>query len=308
MVQETYLVLSATGRQGSAVVDALLADESIDGGNHKVFGSSRRPESLREKRGGAIGVVRADMNDIDSIVAALDSSEATRVWFTTDWYSITQPTRAKETRLGCNVVDAIKKCSHQVKHVVYNSGAEADAAPTNMGEFWSKVDVENYMEKELPPLGITWSVLRPVAFLDNLDDPRNGNPLEKGSVKMLTKPDCSLKYISCTDIGKGSAALLMNPEKFAGQKVDAATCEYTGYELAKILSEVSGTECKYKISVPRIVLFFFVRNLYHLVNYFDNFEHNTKLEPFQSIVPDYQDAKAWFAAKGHWADGEKFLN
>jgi uncharacterized protein YbjT (DUF2867 family) len=45
MFQEIYLVLSATGRQGSATVDALVAK------NAKVFGSSRNPESLRKKRG-----------------------------------------------------------------------------------------------------------------------------------------------------------------------------------------------------------------------------------------------------------------
>lgn len=45
MIQETYLVLSATGRQGSAVVDALVAK------NANVFGSSRNPESLKKKRG-----------------------------------------------------------------------------------------------------------------------------------------------------------------------------------------------------------------------------------------------------------------
>ena len=45
MLQEIYLVLSATGRQGSAVVDALVAN------NANVFGSSRNPESLRKIRG-----------------------------------------------------------------------------------------------------------------------------------------------------------------------------------------------------------------------------------------------------------------
>ena len=45
MSQEIYLVLSATGRQGSAVVDALVAN------NANVFGSSRNPESLRKIRG-----------------------------------------------------------------------------------------------------------------------------------------------------------------------------------------------------------------------------------------------------------------
>jgi len=303
MIQDIYLVLSATGRQGSAVVDALLAK------NANVFGSSRNPESLKKQRGNAIQVVHADMNDTNSIIRALDRSKATRVWFTTDWYSITKPTRAKEAQLGYNVIDAIRQRSHQVKHVVYNSGAGADDPNQNLGEFWSKVDVENYMAKKLAPFQITWSVLRPVAFMENLDDAKNGNPLKKGSIKMLTKPQYSVKYISATDIGKGSVALLTSPEIYHGQKIDAATCAYTGPELAEILSDVSGVPCKYSLSVPRPVLWLFVRPLYRLVIWFEKggYDH-TELEPFRAIVPDYQDARAWFVAKGAWADGEPFLN
>lgn len=301
MIQETYLVLSATGRQGSAVIDALVAK------NANVFGSSRNPASLKEKRGGEIKVVYAEMSDIASVVAAIDKSKATRVWFTTDWYSIKKPTRAKEAQLGINVIDAIKQRSNQVKHVVYNSGAMGENPSLKMGEFWSKADVEAYMAKELTPLQITWSVLRPVTFMENLDDAKNGNLLKKGSVKMLTKPDDSVKYISCTDIGKGSAALLTNPELYNGQIIDAATCEYNGHELAQALSEVSGVPCKYSLSVPRFVLYLFVPDLYRLVKWFENGGYDkTEIEPFLKIVPDYQDAKAWFAAKGHWADGEPF--
>lgn len=119
-----------------------------------------------------------------------------------------------------------------------------------------------YIEQELASIGVTWSGLRPVAFLENLDDAKNGNPLKKGFIKMLTKESCSLKYISAADIGKGSAELLMNPEKYAGKKVDAATCEHTGTELAAIITTVSGVECKYAVSVPRFVLRLFVKNLY----------------------------------------------
>jgi len=302
MIQETYLVLSATGRQGSAVVDALLAK------NANVFGSSRNPESLKKARGDTIKAVSVDMNDITSIVAALDESKATRVWFTTDWYSISKPTRAKEARLGYNVIDAIKQRSNQVNHVVFSSGAKADADSAKFGEFRSKIDIEKFMAKELPPLQITWSVLRPVAFLENFDDAKNGNPLTKGKLKMLVKPEASLKYISCTDIGKGCAALLMNPDLYAGQKIDAATCEYTGPQMAKELSEVSGVECTYSLSVPRFVLWLFVPYLYRLVKWFEAGGYDdTEMEPFRKIVPDYQDAKAWFQAKGAWANGEKFM-
>lgn len=303
MFQEIYLVLSATGRQGSAVVDGLLAKNAC------IFGSSRNPESLRKKRGDAISVVHADMNDTASIVKALDQSKATRVWFTTDWYSIHKPTRAKEAQLGFNVIDAIKQRSDQVQHVVFNSGAGCGSITTKMEEFWSKTDIEMYIAKELRPLQITWSVMRPVAFMENLDDEKNGNPLKKGGVKMLTKPDYPVKWISCTDIGKGSAALLLNPELYAGQYIDAATCECTGHELAQALSDASGVKCKYSVSVPRFVLYLFVYPLYLLSTWIEKGGYDdVDIEAFRKIVPDYQDAESFFAAKGQWADGEKFSN
>jgi len=301
MFQEIYLVLSATGRQGSATVDALVAK------NAKVFGSSRNPESLRKKRGHEISVVQADMSDTASIVKALDESKATRVWFTTDWYSISKPTRAKEAQLGYNVIDAIKQRPNQVEHVVFNSGIEVDNVTKKMEEFWSKADIEVYMEKELRPLKTTWSVLRPAAFMENFHDPKNYNPLTKGKVKLFVKPKANLKYISCTDIGKGGAALLMNPELYAGQKIDAATCEYTGDEIAEALSEVSGVKCKYSVLIPRFVMYLFIHDLYRLATWMEDGGYdNTDMEPFRKIVPDYQDAQAWFAAQGQWANGEKF--
>lgn len=259
--------------------------------------------------GDSIFIVNADMNDTESIVAAITESKATRVWFVTDWYSIKKPTRAKEARLGYNVIDAIKKCSHQVKHVVFNSGAYADRVPKTLEEFWSKVDVESYMEKELASVQTTWSVLRPAVFLENLDDEKNGNPLKKGHVKMLTKKNCPVKYIGAVDIGKGSAVLLMNPKEYAGKKVDAATCEYTGSGLAKALTKASGVKCKYSKSVPRFVLWLFVRNLYHLATWCEAEGYvDTDINAFRQIVPDYQDAEVWFRTKGQWANGDHFIN
>ena len=195
-----------------------------------------------------------------------------------------------------------------MKHVVYNSGAYADKVPEEIEELWSKVDVEMYMEKELSSTQVTWSVLRPVAFLDNLDDVKNGNALKKGHVKMLTKENCSLKYISTVDIGKGSVELLIKPEKYAGKKVDAATCEYTGSELATILTKVSGVQCKYSVVIPKFVIWLFDRNLYHLVKWFEEEGYvDSDISAFREMVPDYQDAESWFISKGEWASGEIFV-
>lgn len=94
------------------------------------------------------------------------------------------------------------------------------------------------MAQELPP-ACRWAVIRPVCFLENLDDSRVNNPLTKGRVKFLTKPNIIVKFISIVDLGKGAATMLMDPDTFAGHKVDAAACANSGTQLAQILSEVS---------------------------------------------------------------------
>ena len=316
ITDSTFLVLSATGRQGRAVIKALIAE-----GATSIVASSRNPTSDASQKllelEQVTKVVKADFNDPEGIEAAINASNATHIWFTTDFWSIPffQRTRAKEAELGSNVIDAIKKAkvngNKGIKHVVYSSGGDADNCPEKIHHLWGKADVEKYMASQFADseTNITWSVIRPVAFFENVDDEANYNPLKKGSVKMLTFPDKPVYYIAVEDIGKGSVVLLTNAEKYAGKIIEAAGAKHTGFELAQILTEVSGVKCTYEMQMPRFALRLFFSELYHMVIWF---EHENKggftvdIEEFKKIVPDAQDAEAFFLAKGEWANGEKF--
>jgi uncharacterized protein YbjT (DUF2867 family) len=315
MAEQTYLVFSATGRQGRSVIKALAAK------GETIVATSRDPNSSSSqsllKNHGVKAVVRADFNDPESILSAIVESNATRIWFATDFFSIPwlRRTRAAEAKLGYAVVDAIKRAKttvggcERIEHVVFSSVGDADNAPKKIHHFWGKADVEKYMSSQFDDAsGITWSVLRPVAFFDNVDDPANYNPLKKGSLKFLTRPDKKVKLISCEDIGKGAAVLLTNPEEYAGKIIEAAGAEHTGVELAEALSEASGTKCKYGIAVPRFALWLFMGDLYHMVKWFEDVGYSADVEEFKRLVPDAQDAKAFFKAKGQWSNGEKFVS
>jgi uncharacterized protein YbjT (DUF2867 family) len=312
MAPQTYLIFSATGRQGRSVIKALAAR------GESIVATSRDPTStssqslLKNERVKA--VLRADFNDPDSIHSAMVESNATRVWFTTDFMSIPwhRRTRRAEAGHGKSVIDAIRRAKIEngmpIEHVVYCSVGDADNVPETIHHFRSKADVEEYMSSQFDgESGITWSVLRPVAFFENVDDHASYNPLKKGSIKFLTNPDSRVKFISCEDIGKGAATLLTNPVEYAGKIVDAAGGEHTGTELAEALTEVSGTKCGYKIAVPRFLLWLFMGDLYHMTKWFEEVGYSADIEKFKSIVPDAQDSRAFFEAKGQWADGERFI-
>jgi len=152
--------------------------------------------------------------------------------------------------------------------------------------------------------------MRPVCFFEILDDAATFNPLKKGKISSMltTKPECSVKYIATEDIGKGSAVLLMKPEKYAGKKIEAAAAEHTGSELAHALSEqVSGVDCKYSTGVPRFALWLFMNEVYHMTKWFESDGYSADINEFKKIVPDAKDTTAWFEAKVQWANGEKFV-
>jgi len=50
-------------------------------------------------------------------------------------------------------------------------------------------------------------------------------------------------------------------------------------------------------------------NLYAMTNFLENAAdggHTAEIAEFKKLVPDAMDARAWFASKGKWANGEKF--
>jgi len=295
----TYLIFGATGQQGGAVVDALMA-LGVDPSN--ICGVTRSPDSKKIAAKG-INAVKGDLSSMESVKEAIASSKADVMWFMTDFNSA--GSGEAETQQGKNVIDALVKSGDQIKYAVFSSVGDADNCPKNIKHFWSKAAVEEYMAKELESTNIKWAVLRPVAFLDNYDNPGMKNPLKKGWVVGLMKASTSLKHISTVDIGKASAVLLQNPDTYAGKKIEAAGCAHTGTELAEILSKVSGTPCKYW-AFPRWLMWLFMRDMYHMAKWFDEGGYTADIEEFKKIVPDPMDASDWFKAKGQWSNGEKF--
>ena len=118
-----------------------------------------------------------------------------------------------------------------------------------------------------------------------------------------------MKYVATADIGKAAANVLAAPTKHMKAVHELATCEHTGPEIAAALSEASGTPCTYRASPPRIVQRFLLPDLYNMVSWFESDGGNYSADPAKGralVGPTALDPKAWFAAKGQWADGRKF--
>lgn len=292
MAKPKVLVFLGTSRQGAATVDALL-----ESGNFDVYATTRNKKSAEALKARCVKVEPFKNGDKASAKAALDAADPSLVFFTTLMGS-----REVEGSQGKLIVDAIKE-KGGVQHVVYSSVAAADVAPDAVGHFKSKLDVEEHLKAS----GLGYSILRPVAFFENYDDPMNYNPLKKGSVKGLWQSDLKVKHVACRDIGKAAAVMLSKPAKWKGKTLDCASDDVTGADVAAALTEVSRVECIYGVSMPRFILRCAMKDLNAMIEFFEDTGFaDSDVSAFKTVVPDAQDCTAWFKAKGAWANGEKF--
>lgn len=135
-----------------------------------------------------------------------------------------------------------------------------------------------------------------------MDDPANWNPLTKGKVKMLTSKDTKVKYVSTIDVGKALAAVAMMDDLSAASynyhTLEFAMDECDGTQLAAALSDASGVPCTYSKAVPRLLLWLFMGEMWHMVKFFEDPGYSASIEESKKLVPGGMDAKAWFESKG----------
>ena len=227
--KRSVLVSGATGQQGGALARVLLEK------GHGVRAFVRRPESPEAKELERLGVELAvgDFEEPSTIEDAARGMDAVFV-VATPFEAGTEA----ETRHGIAAANAAKAAG--VGHLVYSSVADADK-DTGIPHFDSKREVEKHIEG----LGIPYTIVAPVYFMDNLLAPWTLPQLKEGRFPMALPASRPLQQIALADIVAFTALVLENREQFVGRRVDIASDELTGEEVAEVLTRVTGREIGY---------------------------------------------------------------
>jgi uncharacterized protein YbjT (DUF2867 family) len=240
--QETgaIAVFGATGQQGGAVVDALLARGA------RVRALVRTPESDRARALGARGVelstVRID--DPASLVTALEAVDA--FYFMTPEANTLAETE-DEIRLGTALVDAA--AAARVPHVVFNSVFGADRE-TGVPHHDSKHRIEEYLKLS----GLRATMVRPVAFMEDFETVM-APTVENGEIVLRAPlPDgVGIKLVSVKDIGRVAAAILLDTADVPGGAIGVVGDERTGSQVAAAFGARAGLPSRYE-ELPLSVL------------------------------------------------------
>jgi uncharacterized protein YbjT (DUF2867 family) len=219
------VVGGATGTQGGAVARHLLKN------GWKVRALTRDPGKDAAKALAAQGaeVVQNDLDDSAGVERALEGAYGA---FAVQNFWLPNVGREGEVRQGRIFADAAKAAG--IQHLVYSS---VGAAHRGMGQehFESKWEIEQFIQS----LGVPYTILRPVAFMDNYFWTQaaisNGMFFSWG-----LRPDKGLQLIAADDIGGIAAVVFANPREYIGKTLEIAGDELTEPQIAETLARTIG--------------------------------------------------------------------
>jgi uncharacterized protein YbjT (DUF2867 family) len=221
------LVTGATGHQGGAAIRHLQQK------HFAVRAVTRDPNQpkARDLAGHGTEVVRANLDDADSLARALDGVYG--VYSVQDYAGGAE----SEIRQGINLADAANRSG--VSQFVYSSVGSADKN-TGIPHFESKFRIEEHIRGT----GLPFSILRPVFFMENWLGMKGG--IEAGTLALPLAPETRLQMIAVDDIGAFVALAFEHPDKWNGRALDIAGDELSMTELADAFGRVSGREVSYR--------------------------------------------------------------
>ena len=225
MKNEIIAVTGATGQQGRAVAKKLIAD------GWKVRALTRDPNKAPAQELKSLGaeVVPGDMDKPAELDAAFKGAYGV---FSVQNFWLPNVGFEGEVRQGNAVADAAKAAG--VQHLVYSS---VGSAHRGMGQkhFESKWIIEQYIHG----LDIPYTILRPVAFMENYNWSR-AQILNGAFIGMGLRPEKGLQLIAVEDIGVFVALAFATRNQYLGRTIELAGDELTELQIADTFTKVIG--------------------------------------------------------------------
>ncbi|KAB3529320.1 SDR family oxidoreductase [Alkaliphilus serpentinus] len=214
------LVTGASGNVGSFVVKELLKL------GEKVVAADPHSDKAKELFGNEVEAVTFDFTDRNTFKDAL--KDVDRVF-------LMRPPHLGKPEDLYPFIDAMKE--HNIKLVSFLSlmGVENNTIPPHH-------KIEKYIEK----LSIPYAHIRPGFFMQNLSGIHSVEIKEKNEI-FVPAGKSKTSFIDAADIGLATAILLNNPEKYKNTAHTITGPEALDYyQVAEILSEVTGRKITYK--------------------------------------------------------------
>ncbi|KAJ0123627.1 NmrA-like family domain-containing protein 1 [Diaporthe amygdali] len=298
-MSRALLITGATGKQGGAVINALLARQPSD---FLLLAVTRNAQSASAQRLAAksdrIKIVEGDLDATPALFASAKAAAGSvPLWGVFSVQALQSSKKSEdETRQGKALVDESVKAG--VEHFVYSSvergGDERSwSNPTPVPHFITKHKIEHHLRDATAdgksPMG--WTILRPVIFMDNLQ------PGFFGKVFFTTLRDTMkekpLQWIATSDIGYFAAEAFHDPATWNKRAFGLAGDELTYAQLSQTFEKVTGSPAGTTLGVLGKALKHGVSEVGVMIDWFKNDGYKAKTLECKRIHPGVTSMEDW---------------
>ncbi|TGJ82027.1 hypothetical protein E0Z10_g6755 [Xylaria hypoxylon] len=309
---KVILITGATGKQGGALIDALLSQKSEDftilAVTRDVSGS---PAQKLRSRSHFIKLVQGDLDEVPVLFKEAQSVAGQPIWGV---YSVQVSmgkgvTSEGEIRQGKALIDESIKAG--IKHFVYSSVERGgdDASwdnPTPIPHFRTKYEIEHHLRNTTLPgksgENMSWTILRPVAFMDNLT---LGFPT-KVFISALhnwleNKP---VQWVAIKDIGIFAAQAFTDPKKWEHKAVGLAGDELNFDAMSHAFKSVTGEPAPAAYSIFGSILTFMLSEMRVMISWFASDGYHADIEARRADHPQLLTFVEWLIQESPFENAE----
>jgi uncharacterized protein YbjT (DUF2867 family) len=301
MTNKAILVTGATGKQGGAVVNALLESNS----DFEILALTRNASSPSAQKltqkSSKIKLVTGNLDALDEVFQTAQKATNLPIWgvFSVQVAIGDGHTAITEERQGKALIDAA--LTHGVKHFVYSSvdrgGAASETSPTTVPHFISKHAVEQHLFAKAQGSGMSYTVLRPVAFFEDLSNDFVGKVFASSYAAMGQK---SLQMIATSDIGFFAAQAFLKPEEYKGVRLSIAGDELTFAEFKNVFENTTGKKLPMTWGFVAGFVNMMVKDLGLMFKWFGEVGYGANVEASRRIHPGLKNFKTWLEEESAW--------
>ncbi|KAH7120985.1 NmrA family protein [Dendryphion nanum] len=313
-MSKAILITGATGKQGGSVLKRLASDSSTSS-QFTLLAVTRNASSASAQklanRYPSVKIVQGDLNDTPALFSAAKSAlrEANKpdqIWGVYSVQISLGPGITVESEISQGKALIDESAKQGVKHFVYSSverggNEKSFTNETPIPHFQTKYVIEQHLLEQAGKKGerMGWTILRPVAFMDNLAP---GMPTKVFLAAMRdTLQGKSLQWVSVEDIGIFGAKAFRDPEKWNARAEGLAGDELTFEEMSGCFERVTGYPAPATYGILGSVLMWAVTEVKIMLTWFSTDGYGVDVQKLKEEEPELCGFERWLRERSGWA-------
>ncbi|KAJ5771180.1 uncharacterized protein N7511_003231 [Penicillium nucicola] len=294
----TILVTGATGKQGGSLIKNLLSKNAP----FQILAVTRNIQSPAAQKllqqSPKIRLVQGDLDRPAEIFEQARGLTKEPIWGVFS-VQLAIGNGSSEEPQGKSLID--ESIKHGVKHFIYSSvdrgGAKSSENPTQIPHFIHKHNIEKHLLAKSPGK-MGWTILRPVAFYENLTPDFFGK-IFATSYNMVLK-GAPLQMIAVSDIGAVAAEVFMNADAYKGRAISLAGDELTYPQFKEIFEKRTGQTLPTTFRLLPTLFMALVKDMGYMFQWFHDDGFGVDIEEVKRIHPDVKDFETWLTTESEF--------